>query len=153
LREQPSVNKQPIRRNRPKNGTKLEDGNLKVAVWIICSEDTAAPDMLETFKALESKHPKAPTDHREVFKPDASARFTLLQVVIDDMAKVINSFLPGSSAGPDGLTPQHLKDLFTMDLNHSLITATTDLANLLLSGGLDDNMNDAIYGGRLIAQQ
>jgi hypothetical protein len=112
-------------------------------VWIIRSEDTPAPDTLETFKALESKHLKAPTDRREALKPDASTRFT--PSIIADMVKAINSFPPGSSGGPDCLTLQHLKDLLTTDLNHSLITSTTDLANLLLSGGLDDNTNDVIY--------
>ena len=49
------------------------------------------------------------------------------------------------------MTPQHLKDLVADNTNSKLLEAVTSLVNLMLAGGLDQEVNEIIYGGRLIA--
>ena len=63
----------------------------------------------------------------------------------------IRSFPAGSSSGPDGLTLQHLKDLVADNTNSELLEAVTSLVNLMLDGGLDQDVNQIIYRVRLIA--
>ena len=55
-----------------------------------------------------------------------------------------------SSSGPDILTPQHLKDLVADNTNSKLLEAITSLVNLMLAGRLDQEVNEIIYGSRLI---
>ena len=40
--------------------SKIEDGNLKAAIRLICSDDVVAPSSAETLAALVTKHPPAP---------------------------------------------------------------------------------------------
>ena len=63
----------------------------------------------------------------------------------------IRSFPAGSSDGPDGLTPQYLKDLVADNTNSKLLEAVASLVNLMLAGGLNQEVNEIIYGGSLIA--
>ena len=41
---------------------KIEDGNLRAAVRIMCSNEAPAPENTETLMALIDKHPAAPAD-------------------------------------------------------------------------------------------
>ena len=56
----------------------------------------------------------------------------------------------GSSDGPDGVTPQHLRDLINNNVNVMLLQTITDFVNLLLSGSILNDVKDIIFGGRLI---
>ena len=49
------------------------------------------------------------------------------------------------------MTPQHLKELVADNTNSKLLEAVTSLVNLMLAGGMDQEVNEIIYGGRLIA--
>ena len=44
--------------------SKLETGNFRAAIKIICSSDTPAPVNLETPQAVQQKHPSAASDRR-----------------------------------------------------------------------------------------
>src|SRR6218665_4024977 len=44
--------------------SKLEEGDFKSAIRLICSEDKPALDTPETLAALKHKHPPAPIDRR-----------------------------------------------------------------------------------------
>jgi len=66
---------------------------------------------------------------------------------------VLQSFPPGSSGGPDGLTPQHIPDLLTGATDNNLQQALVDWVNLMLAGSFDKEVNEVIYGRRLIALQ
>jgi len=89
-----------------------------------------------TFVELIFLHPRAPVDRRHgpltVVPP--------LQVSPDVIKMAIMSYPNGSAAGPDGLRPQHLKDLMleVADDNH-LLVAVTDLVNLFLQGKTNSN--------------
>ena len=88
--------------------SKLEDGNIRAAIRLLCSEDSPAPPSLENLHKLQEKHPQAKID--EGCLPD-SAQFSPLSVEEMDVRKAILSFSAGSSCGPDGIRLQHLKDL------------------------------------------
>jgi len=42
--------------------TKIEDGNIKVAIRIITSDERPASDSAETLQALRERHPSPPSD-------------------------------------------------------------------------------------------
>jgi hypothetical protein len=108
---------------------KLEDDDVKGAVRLLCSDDRLAVPQESTFVELCRLHPVAPIDRRPVPSIDTSP----LQVSPSAVRAAIQSFPNGSSAGPDGLRSQHLKDLLIGSVDDSLLLVTvTDLVNLLL---------------------
>ena len=112
---------------------KLEDGDVKGAVRLLCSDDKLAVPDHSTLAALSRLHPAAPADRR----PTPSTVVPPLQVLPDMVRKAIQSFPNGSAAGPDGLRPQHLKDLVVGAADDNpLLVAIVDLVNLLLEARL-----------------
>lgn len=132
---------------------KLEAGNFRAAIRIICSDDAPATPSAETLQALRDKHPPAPADRRPAPADINNSRFTPLQVSQEDVLKILSTFPAGSSGGPDGLTAQHLKDFLSGAPDLSLASALTDLVNILLTGELPLNIREVIFGARLIALQ
>src|SRR6267154_6505836 len=66
--------------------------------------------------------------------------------------KAVKSFPPGSSGGPDGLSPLHLRDLISADGDEGpLLLALSSLTNLIISGGVPLGVRPFLFGGRLIA--
>ena len=90
--------------------SKLEDGNIRGAVRIICSDEKPAVNNVATLKALRERHPPAPADFAAV--PDPSA-FSAMSATKREVWSAIRSFSAGSAAGPDGICPQHILDLIT----------------------------------------
>ena len=110
---------------------KLEDGDVKGAVRLLCSDDKLAVPDHTTLAALSRLHPAASADRR----PSPSTIVPPLQVLPDIVRKAIQSFPNSSAAGPDGLRPQHLKDLVVGATDDNpLLVAIVDLVNLLLEG-------------------
>ena len=129
---------------------KIEDGNLRAAVRILSSDDQPAEYNNETVKDLADKHPAAPSESE--FMPDsATVDFQPVQVTDREVSNAISSFPPGSSAGLDSLSPQHLKDMIGNDGDPALLTNLTSLVNVLLKGSLPVDIVRIIYGGKLIA--
>ena len=88
--------------------SKLEDGNLRAAIRLLSSDDTPALPSVDNLARLQEKHPQAsPLDASFIDQSQS----TPLSVVESDARKAVMSFQAGSSGGPDGLRPQHLKDL------------------------------------------
>jgi hypothetical protein len=133
--------------------SKLEAGHFRVAVRMLCTDDTPAPDSEETLRALEPKHPLAPINRRRASAPAGIPRFQTLQISPEDMEKSIRTFPLGSAGGPDGITPQHLWDLLAGAANVTLRGAITDFVNILLAGDLTTEIREIIFGGRLITLQ
>ena len=110
---------------------KIEQGNFRSAVQLLCSAEGLAEDSPSTLLALRTIHPKVPADRR-VF-PVSEPTCAILTP--NQVLKALKSFKNGSSGGLDGLRPQHLKDLvaapFQMD---NLLSAVTQFMNLLLKG-------------------
>ena len=127
---------------------KLEAGNVRAAVRLLCSEEEPAADCEATFDALLAKHPRAPEDRREFpGKEDAS-----LLIGNNDVMTAIRSFPSGSSGGIDGFTPQHLKDLVGEAGSESpSVVALTGFVNTLLRGDCPEVIIPILFGGRLLA--
>ena len=127
---------------------KLEAGNVRAPVRLLCSEEKPAADCEATFDSLLAKHPRAPEDRREFpGKEDAS-----LLIGNNDVMLAIRSFPSGSSGGIDGFTPQHLKDLVGEAGSESpLVVALTGFVNTLLRGECPEVIIPILFGGRLLA--
>jgi len=137
---------------------KLEEGNFKAAVRLICSEDRPAPCLADTLAALTLKHPPPATDKRPATVPSSSSQLNALQVSDVHVSKAIRFFPAGSAGGPDGITPQHIKNLMLVQapgigLSCELTTNLTNLVNLLLNGELPEYVREVIFGGSLTALQ
>ena len=52
----------------------------------------------------------------------------------------------GSSGGPDGITPQHTRDLLAGSTDHNLQQALVDFLNLMLIGDFDREISSIIFG-------
>ena len=66
----------------------------------------------------------------------------------------IKSFVPGSAGGPDGLRPQHLKDLISAsagDAGVRLLTRLTEFSNLCLTGHVPADLQPVFCGASLCA--
>lgn len=129
--------------------SKIEDGNIKAAVRILCSDDCPAPDSKQTVDALRERHPAAAVNRTPI--PDPSS-FSATTVCEADIVAAIRSFPAGSAGGPDKLRPQHLRDLTSgVDTGPALITAITGLVNLIMDGKCPSRIAPILFGGTLIA--
>ena len=117
--------------------------------------------------SLRALHPSAPLDRRAAPITSSAPLHATPQVVLE----AITSFLHGSAGGPDGLRPQHLKDLLdgvqgnvgseSVDggtsgggprpIANPLLEAITDLVNLLLSGEVPQFVRASLFGGYITA--
>ena len=73
---------------------------------------------------------------------------------VDEVAKAIRSFPNGSAGGPDGLRPQHLKDLTGPSSEgggHALLSALVSFLSLVLSGGTPLSIRPYFFGANLFA--
>ena len=131
--------------------SKLEAGNFRAAVRIVTSSDTIAKVDQDTLEALRTKHPAPAKDQRIPHDPGDNPRFRALQVSKDDIVGALRTFPLGSTGGPDGITPQHIRDLMSGATDDNLQEALVDFVNLTLAGAFDEEVNSIIFGGRLIA--
>ena len=129
---------------------KIEDGNIKAAIRILCSDDRPANDSIETLEALRMKHPPSPLIVENLVTPEQLG-CPPLQVSESDVRAAISSFPCGSAGGPDGITAQHLKDLTAAGVDDSLIGILTVFVNLLLAGKIPKSISPILFGGKLIA--
>ena len=94
---------------------KLETDNFKAAMRLLCSDDTVAPMTDSTLRVLASKSPDPSSLRGQPCNNKGNSRFTALQVEAVNVTKTLHTFPLRSTGGPDGLTPQHLKDLHAGD--------------------------------------
>ena len=132
---------------------KLEDGDFKGALRLASSEDSIAKPNSGPLSALQEKHlqphpesaiPSAPT--KEQAEP--------IQVSEEEVAKAICSFPCGSAGGPDGLRPQHLKDMTGNSADGGgpvLLRSLTSFINLILRGEAAPFVRPSLFGATLIA--
>ena len=128
---------------------KLEDGNIRAAIRILNSEDTPEPPSLASLSQLQEKHPTASGMDPSLPPP---SQFSCLSVDENEVRKAALSFPAGSSAGPDGLRPQHLRDLLLCrEGGGDFLTSLTAFVNLILSGQCPPDASRIFFGGRLLA--
>ena len=125
--------------------SKIEDGNIKAAIRIITSGDCPATDNAQTFQSLCDRHPPAAADR--IPSPDP-CNFVAAQFTEKNVADAIRSFPAGSAGGPDGVRPQHLRDLTSnKEAGPALVTALTAFTNLLMQGKCPSSVTPIFFGG------
>ena len=131
---------------------KLEEGDFKGAVRLACSEDSMADRSVATFTALKEKHLSPHPNSCIPPSPDDTP--FLPPVSIDDVARVIRYFPNGSAGGPDGLRPQHLKDMTNssnaLDPSLELLSALAAFSTLVLEGKTPLPIRPFFFGATLI---
>ena len=128
---------------------KLEDGNLKAAIRLLISEDTMSPPSTDGLAKLQDKHPSATLVASDLPIPDSTGSLTVGE---EELKKAVLSFPAGSSGGPDGLSPQHLKVLVSCrEAGSDLLSALTGFVNMILSGRCPREVAKSFFGGRLIS--
>lgn len=132
--------------------SKLSDGDVRGAVKILSSADSLANESEEVFAELKSKHP---CPGRKLVFPDPPVPSAdNLSVEESQVLEAVYSFPNGTSGGVDGLRPQHLKDLLSKsngDANLKLLSSLTNLCNMMLSGNVNSEITQIIYGATVCA--
>ncbi len=147
---------------------KLEEGDVKGAIRLLSSRDTLAPVTQATLTSLRALHPPTPLDRRAAPTTTTAPLLATPQAVL----AAVTSFPHGSAGGPDGLRPQHIKDLLDgvgvgnggtvsgeggtsgsdpRPTVNPLLEAITDLVNLLLSGEVPRFVRATLFGGSITA--
>jgi hypothetical protein len=128
---------------------KVEDGNIKAAIRILCSEEKLATDVKASYEKLLERHPDPPFDRGPAQPPDD---IPAIQVSEAEVMSAIRSFPAGSSGGPDGIRPQHIMDLVNCpESGPVLLTSLTAFVNSLLDGKCCSDVTPILFGGKLIA--
>ena len=68
---------------------KIEEGNLKAAVRLLCSQETVAPFCAETTEQLQAKHPPPSLNEANIESPEG---FPSLVLSVADITEAIRSF-------------------------------------------------------------
>ena len=112
---------------------KLEEGDYRGAIRLACSDDPILDLNEATLSDLRSKHPPP---HPDSCNPPPPQEDSACVVVSEKgVAKSIDSFPNGSAGRPDGLRPQHLKDLTSPSAEGAgvrLLRCLTAFVNLVL---------------------
>ena len=98
---------------------------------------------------LKEKHP--PPSTNRILVPGTGDTFAL-QVSESEVIKAVPSFPSGSAGGPDGIRPQHIRELATCKESAStFVPALTAFVNCLLTGDCPPEVQPILFGGKLIA--
>ena len=119
---------------------------------LACSEDSIAEVNEGTLTALREKHPAPHPDSN--IPPVPVEGQGALEVTVEEVAKAIRSFPCGSAGGPDGLRPQHLKDMISQSAvvgGPLLLEALTSFINLVIDGKTPPPVRPFFFGASLIA--
>ena len=129
---------------------KVNAGNIRGAVKILASAENLAPFSPETLAALRLKHPPALQEPVVPAQPPvAPPSTTPLEV-----SRTIRAFPSDSAGGPDGLRPDHLKDLThrtTGTAGTDLLEALSRLVNRILAGEVPKEVCPVLFGATLVA--
>ena len=135
-----------------KVAAKLEEGDFTGAIRLACSEDTIAERSETTLNALRGKHPPPHPD--TLIPPAPLDSVCTLSFSEEEVAQAIRSFPNGSAGGPDGLRPQHLKDMTGPSSGSGgslLLSALTSFPNLIIAGKTPETVRPLFFGANLIA--
>ena len=129
---------------------KFAEGDVKGAIQLLSSKSRVAEPNADSLHVMLKKHPTAPDDLDLPAPPYPCSISVTAKEVID----AICSFPNGSSGGPDGLRPQHLKDACSHtagDAAHELVEALRQLLIIIGSKGVHQCVRSSFFGARLIA--
>jgi len=112
--------------------SKLEDGNIRAAVRLLTSQESPATPSAETLASLRDKHPTSSGNLDELPSPSCDNSLVTDEA---EVRRIILSFPAGSAGGPDGLRPQHIRDLvLCRESGPQLLSALTGFVNMVFSG-------------------
>src|SRR6218665_780341 len=132
-------------------GSKLEDGNIRAAIRILCDGGNLAIPDGDNLALLKEKHPANADPDALTRLPDPSV-IGAWQVSVDEVLEAVRTFPNGSAGGPDGFRPVHLLELVgSGEEARPLAEALTDFTNLLLRGECPPSVRPTLFGGNLIA--
>jgi len=126
---------------------KLVDGDVRVAVRLLCSAEQGVMPDQHSLRIMTSKHPIRPLDRRALPK----SRAPPLSATVQEVMLANKSFPVGSSGGVDGLRPQHPLDMLEGAAPSVLVDTILEFVNLLLAGGVPEAVQLGFFGGRLFA--
>ena len=130
---------------------KLEEGDFRGAVRLASSDDTLVPINEATFEALKAKHPPS---HPQTALPPVNDNLQISIVTVEEIIQAIHSFPKSSAGGPDGLRPQHLKDMMSVDISClDLLPNLTSFVQLVLEGRTPQSIQPFFFGANLTAIQ
>ena len=134
---------------------KLEEGDVRGAIRIAASDDTLARPDEKTLDALRVKHPPRMTASSDSL-PSTDSQNNSPPLVVQERAIIdaIKSFPAGSAGGVDGLRPQYLKDMISVqngDAGDKLLARLTEFSNLCLSGKVPLSIRPIFCGASLCA--
>ena len=131
---------------------KLGEGDFKGAIRLACSDDTLAEMNEDTFSALQAKHPPSYPSSSLPLPLDPS-QDAMISVTSEMVACAIRSFPAGSSGGPDGFLPQHLKDMLNppSGVISPFLTALSSFISHVLNGNIPVSIRPVFFGARLVA--
>ena len=125
---------------------KLKEGDFKGAVRLASSEDMLAPLNEATLEALKGKHPSPPPDSIIPLADQTSQHLTI------SGEDVTQAFRKSSAGGPDGLRPQHFKDMLSdYTSQHFLLPALVSFVQLVLEGRTPSSIRPFFFGTNLTA--
>ena len=133
--------------------SKLEDGDYRGTVRIACSEDTVVELSDDILSALRMKHPSLHPESVFPSPPNLVDFCPLPSISEDIIVQAVHSFPRGSSAGPDGIRPQHLLDLVSPTAERGgkeLLHALAVFINHVLSGNVPPAVQPIFFGATLI---
>ena len=116
------------------------------------SEYTIAELNDRTLTALKEKHPP-PHPGSNIPTAPSEEDSTPIKVSIEEVSRAIRSFPCGSAGGPDGLRPQHLKDMTSTSAEGGgplLLEALTAFVNLVLEGKTPAPVRPFFVGASLV---
>ena len=129
---------------------KQEEGDFKGAVRLASSAESLCIPDERSLNQLSRKHPPA---HPDSTFPPALLLQDTLEVSLLEVKKAVMSFPVGSAGGPDGLLPQHLKDLVSPSLGEvgaSFVQALASFVTLVISGKVPHPVIPFFFGARLL---
>jgi len=104
---------------------------------------------LPSLYQLKQKHPQASLKAADLPSPSQTK---CLSVDKSEVRRAVLSFPAGSPGGPDGLRPQHIRDmLLCREIGSDFLTALTSFVNMILAGRCPSGVVPVFFGSRLLA--
>ena len=129
--------------------TKLDEGNVKAGIRMAVGDDKIAGFTVKNYAALKLKHPQR--EACSVPDPTDIVCFLTWEFFVH---KALMSFLNGSTAELDGISPQILKDLTAKSNRQTglkFLRALPNLVNVILEGKVLFEFRPYVFGANLIA--
>ena len=147
----PQVKKKPSSTIRTRVANKMAAADITGAVRILASNDSVLSPSASVIEMLREKHPQRHQDSENIESNESES--TLIGRI--DIKRAISSFKPGSSGGPDGLLPQHMKDMTADSLGETafkLVDTLVEFYNkIVLCGKVPNEICSIFFGANLIA--